>query len=91
MLSLQILHDHRNTLAAADARCGKTILSFATPQFVQQRDHQPRPGRAQRMSERNRAAVDVYFIAIETKFFFDREVLPGKSLVHFYKINLVQP
>src|SRR5579864_3189547 len=80
-LSLQILHDHRNTLAAADACRGQAILSFATAQFVQQRNHQPRSCCAQRMAQRNRAAIDVHFVAIETKLFFDGEILPCKSLV----------
>ncbi len=70
MLSLQILHDHRDALAAADARRGQPVLRFAAPQFVQQRNHQPRAGRSQRMAQRNRAAVHVDLVAIEAQALF---------------------
>ncbi len=65
-------------------------IGFAAPQLVQQRDHQPCAGRAQRMSQRNRPAIDIHLIAIQAKLFFDRQVLPGKSLVYFDQVDFVQ-
>ena len=42
------------------------------------------------MSQSDCAAIDVYFFPIEAQLFFNREVLRGKSLVHFDEINVVQ-
>jgi len=58
-LSLNPLDDHRDALAAADARRCETVTTIASMQFVQQRQNQPRASRAQRMTERDRAAVHV--------------------------------
>ena len=64
------LHHHRNSLPAADAGRRQAVLLLSAAEFVQQRNHQPRAGRAQRMSQSDRAAVDVYFFAIEARVLF---------------------
>src|ERR1700692_2921374 len=43
----QRLHDHGDSLPAADASGRQPIFLLPPPQFVQQRDQQPCPGRAQ--------------------------------------------
>ena len=58
-LSLNALDDHRDALTAADARRRQAVTTIASMQLVQQRQHQPRARRAQRMTERDRAAVHV--------------------------------
>ena len=60
-LPLQILHNHRDALAAADAGGREPVFRLAPAQLVQQRDQQARAGRTQRMPQRDRAAVDVDF------------------------------
>src|SRR5436305_15338540 len=75
------LHAHRNAHAAADAERGKAFLGIALAHLVQQGDEHPRPGRADRMSERDRAAVDVDLGGIPTKVFVHRARLRRKGLV----------
>jgi hypothetical protein len=58
------LHHHRNPLPPANARRGQPIFLLPSPQLIQQRNHQPRPGRAQRMPERNRPAIHVHLLAV---------------------------
>ena len=43
---------------------------------------------AERMAERDRAAVDVDLVAIEAELLFDREILPGKRFVHLDQIDV---
>jgi hypothetical protein len=64
--SVKVLHHHRNSLPATDARCRQPILLLSPAQLVQQCNHQPRPGRTQRMPESNGAAVHVHFFPIES-------------------------
>jgi hypothetical protein len=45
-VSVQTLDYHGNPLPSADASRCQSVLLLSTPQFVQERDHQPRPGRA---------------------------------------------
>ena len=46
-----------------DAGGDERVFFFAATQFLQARENQPRAGRADRMAERNGAAVDVEFFA----------------------------
>src|SRR6266567_255981 len=57
---LKTLHHHSDPLPAANTRRGQPILLLAPLQFVEQRDHQPRSGCAQRMAQRDCAAVYVH-------------------------------
>src|SRR5271166_2897988 len=86
----QVLDDHRDALPAADARGRDSILRFTAAQLVHQRDDQPRSGRAQRMPERNRAAVHVDLVAIEPQLLLNRKILRGEGLVHLDEINVVE-
>src|SRR5436853_4638812 len=50
---------HRNPHAAADAQRRQALFGVALLHFVEQRHQNARAGRADRMSERNSAAIDV--------------------------------
>src|SRR5581483_8864811 len=72
---VQIFHDHCDSLPASDAGGPQAILLFPASEFVKQRDDQPRAGRTQWMSQRNRAAIHVDFFTIESQLLFDGQVL----------------
>src|SRR5690349_10050430 len=63
------LDDDGDTLAAADAGCGKTVAQAFAAQFIQHGDDEARAGSAERMSERDGAAVHVGFVAIQPQLF----------------------
>src|SRR5271165_2873352 len=86
----QILDDHGDALPAADARGRDSILCFAAAQLVHQRNDQLRSRRAQRMPERNRAAIHVDLVAIQTQLLLNREILRCEGLVHLDEINVVK-
>jgi hypothetical protein len=86
--SLISLTNNRDALSAADARRGQTIPAAATGQFVEQSQDQTRSSRAQRMSQRNRAAVRISPFAIKSEFLLDREVLRREGFIHFDQIDV---
>src|SRR6266403_1506576 len=88
--SMKALHHHGNPLPPANASRSQPILLPAPPQFVQQRNHQPRSRRSQRMPQRDSTTVHIHFLAIESQFFLDRQVLGRKRLVDFDQIDVVQ-
>ena len=87
---LDSLDDHRDSLAATDASRRQSVASSAAVQLVQHCQNEPRACRTERMSERDRAAVDVSTAAIESELFFHSQILRRKSLVHFDEIDIVQ-
>src|SRR5271165_7447675 len=86
----QVLDDHRNALPAADARGRDSIFCFAAAQLVHQRNDQPRSRCAQRMPERNRTAIHIDLVAIQTQLLLNREILRGEGLVHLDEIDVVE-
>src|SRR5713101_4252466 len=86
----QRLHNHRNPLPAANARRGQPVLLLAPTQLIQQRDHQPRSGRSQRMSQRNRSTIHVHLFAIESQFFLHSQILRRERLVHLNQVDVIQ-
>jgi len=54
-------------LADADAQRGEAVAAPAPAQLVQERDDEPRTAHAERMAERDRAAVDVHLVAGEAE------------------------
>src|SRR5215475_14634921 len=58
-------HDHRNALPTTDTGRRQPVFLLAAAQFVEQRDHQSRAGRAQRVTQRDGAAIDVDLLAIQ--------------------------
>src|ERR1700733_185209 len=87
---IQTLNNHRNPLPAPNARRRQTIPQTVPPQFIQQRNHQSRPGRRQRMPQRNRPAIHIRLIAIQSQNFLYRQILRRKRFVHFDAIHLLQ-
>src|SRR5579875_257583 len=83
-------HNHRDSLAAADARGCQPVALIAPPQFQEQGQNQPRAGRAQRMPQGYRSAVHVGFIAIQSQRFLDRQILRRKRFVDFDQIHLLE-
>src|SRR5689334_1930125 len=89
-ISLHALDDHRDALAATNARRREAITLATTMKLVQHRQHEPRSRRTEWMSECNRAAVNVGPIAIESQLFFHSQILRGKRLIYLDKIDIVQ-
>src|SRR5208282_212975 len=89
-LSLQAFDDDGNPLPAPDTRGRQPVLAFAATKLVHQRDNQACTGCAQRMAERDRAAIHVYFIAIKPKFLLHSEILRRESLVHLHQVDVIQ-
>src|SRR5262245_33067226 len=75
------LEDHRDALAAADAGRRAAELLAAHLEFADQRQQQARAGGAERMAERDRAAVDVALVAVELELLLATEVLRRERLV----------
>src|SRR5713226_5169474 len=71
------LDDHRNPLSSANARRRQPIAQSIPPQLIQNRNHQPRPSSSQRMPQRNRPAVDIRLVSLQSQHFFHRQVLRG--------------
>ena len=65
-------------------------FSAAAPQLERQRQQQARAGHAERMAERDRAAVDVDLVAIEAELLLDGEILRGERLVDLDEIDVVE-
>ena len=65
MRSGDILERQRHTQATAHAQCRNAPFGLAFEHLVQQCDCDPRSRAPDRMAERNRAAIDVEFLAIE--------------------------
>ncbi len=63
-VGLNPFDNHRNALTAADASRSQSVTTFTSLQFTQQRQHQTRSGRAERMAKRDRAAIHVRLFAI---------------------------
>lgn len=63
--SIHAFDDHGYSLSPANASRSQPILLLPPPQFIQQRNHQPRARRAQRMSQRNRPAIHIHFLPIQ--------------------------
>src|SRR5689334_3872159 len=87
---LQRFDNHCDSLAAANAGGSQRAFLLPTPEFIQQRNHQPRPSRPQRMAESDRSAIHVGLLTIEAQFFLDREILGCEGLVHFDQVDVIQ-
>ena len=85
---LTALHAHRNAHAAADAQRGEALLGVAPLHLVEQRHQHARAGRADRMADRDRAAVDVDLVGVPAEILVDRAGLRGEGLVGFDQIEV---
>src|SRR5215831_5968437 len=84
----QRLNNDGDALAAADASSRQSIAQALAAQFVEHGDDEARARSGQRMAERDCAAVDVGFVAVEAEFFFHCKILYGKRFIHFDAIHL---
>jgi len=82
--------NHRDSLPAADARAGDAIARPPPTQFQQQAEYQPRSGGGQRMTQGDRAAIHIGFIAIQPQLFFHRQILRRECFIHFHQIHLFE-
>src|SRR5450631_2746716 len=89
-LALKPLVNGRDPLTAADAHRDESVLAVDAPQFVDHFDREDRPGRSDRMAERDPAAVFVGFCRIEAQLVGNRAGLRGKGLVGLDHVNLIE-
>src|SRR5690606_28478176 len=87
-LRLQPLEDARRALSAADAHCHHAIARVAPPQLVQQLDGQLGAGAAERVTKRDRAAIDVDARRVEVQLANDSQRLRGERLVQFDQVEI---
>ena len=86
--AIERFDDHRDALTAADAGGRHAVLLAAPPQLEQQRQQQARAAGAERMAERDRAAVDVDLVAIEAQLLLAREILRRERLVDLDQVEI---
>src|SRR6187455_3122458 len=89
MSCLPALDQNGDTLSAADARACDSVFLLAGDELAAERQHEPRAGGAERMPERDGAAVDVCLLTIETEIFFHGEILRRERLVDFEQIDVL--
>src|SRR5215212_3407198 len=87
---LNTLDDHRNPLPSADARGGEAVALLAAAQLVENRQQEARAGGAERMAERDRAAVDVQLLLVDVELFRDREDLSRERFVDLDEVDVVE-
>src|SRR5438094_3717377 len=75
------------SVAAAEAEGGDAALEVAALQFVEQRDEDARAARADRMAERDGAAIHINFFGIESELARDGDRGDGKRFVQFHEID----
>src|SRR5690348_2520137 len=73
----QTLHDHGNALTAANTEGGKAAVGTAALHFINQSRQDACAAGADRMAERDSAAVDVDALRIQAQFFDHRDGLCG--------------
>src|SRR5215210_7605250 len=61
------LHQHRVALPAARADRGEAPAAAPAPELVQERRQDPSPARPHRVAERERPAVDVYYLGVDAE------------------------
>src|SRR5262245_59538603 len=78
---------HRYAHPAADAERGEALLRVALLHLVQQRDEDARARGADRMAERDRAAVHVHLAGVPAHLPVHRDRLRGERLVDLQQIE----
>src|SRR5262249_44984217 len=82
--------DHaRPALAAADAHGDHAPLRLAPTAFLQDVAGETRAGHAERMADRDRAAVDVVLLGIDAELVARIEALAGEGFVELPDIDVV--
>src|ERR1700689_3076657 len=87
---VQLLDRHRDALADADAHGGERAFSAALLHAVPCGQRQPRAAHAERMAERNRAAmrVDEIGIVLDAELAQAGDSLRGKGLIELDQIEI---
>src|SRR6266403_69221 len=80
---------HRNSHAAADAQRRQALLGVTLLHFVEQRHQNARARCADRMTERDRPAINVDPVRIPAEIPVDRAGLRGKRLVGLDEIEIL--
>src|SRR5271169_2680505 len=89
ILLLAALHAHGDAHAAADAQRGEAFLGVALRHFVEQRHQDARAGCADRMTERDRTAIDVDLARVPAEVLVDRAGLGGEGLVGLDEVEVL--
>src|SRR6516225_2419099 len=84
------LDDGCDALPTADAQGGRTVTLPAPAKLVQDGEQKARPACADRMAERDRPAVRVDAIPLESQLVFHGQVLRGECFVDLDHADLVQ-
>src|SRR5262245_8319877 len=87
--SLLSLDAHGDAHAAADAQSGKAFLGVALLHLIEQRHQDARAGGADRMAERDRAAIDVDLAGVPAQILVDCAGLRRERLVGFYEVKIL--
>src|SRR6185295_694189 len=82
------LHDHSDSLPAADTKRRKPAVHLTTLHLIQKRDQHSRAACSNRMSERDCAAVYVYVRSIQTELRYHGEALSRKCLVQLKQVDI---
>ena len=78
-------------MSQADAHGGEAELGIFTLHLINQRGANTRPGTTQRMTERDRPAVEVDLLIDllhQAQIFNARQDLRGKGLIHFKDVDI---
>src|SRR5436853_6218684 len=89
-ISIHQLENSRCAHAAANAHRHHSVSSVASLQFAQDRCGQLCSRAAERMTEGNRAAIDVDLIRVKLEHLDYGERLRGESFVQFDQIDLIE-
>src|SRR5437588_3983353 len=87
--SAEPLEDHRHALAAADAHGLQTERLVTGAQTVEQGARDARSGHAERVTDGDRAAVDVELVDVDAELTVRRDHLGGERLVDLREVDVV--
>ena len=89
-MAQQRLDDDRDALPAADAGGAEPVAAAPASQRVQQVERDAGAARAERVAQRDRAAVHVGALAVEPQLLLHRQVLGRERLVDLDQVHLVE-
>ena len=84
------LEQSRRAHAAADAHRHEPSAAAALAELVHELRRELRAGRAERMTERDRAAVDVHLLFVEPEIAHDGHDLRRERLVELDQVDVVR-
>src|SRR5262249_22210676 len=84
------LEQRRLALADTDAQRGQPVPAAAPAQLVEHRHAEARPAHAQRMAQREGAAVQVHPLRVETQLADDGQALRRERLVQLDEVELAR-